>query len=384
VTFTWSPAPGANKSYEFRLYNADTNALVLALSITGGLTSQVYTLASGNYRLEMRGCNPQCGTAFATAFSVALGAVPVSPPTGVVCSVANNSGQNRLDCSWAALAGADFYFIHVIQPNSGPGGGALTVAGTQVGGTSVSLPVPNGPANVVVRGCNGNGCGPFNAPVGVGPAFGNPAAPSLAEPFSGSVVDPGGGTPVVTFTWNRVAGDNGSNYRYRLYVQDFSRNAAAVDVTTTNNFHAVFLNPLTRYDALVIATPVSGVGSTQGPANGFVTRGTAPNTPSFTAPSVFSTVPAGATLIAWTPVPDSAGNTTNRLYQVQLFGPTAVNATTTDPFVVRSLAPGGYSGIVRACATLGATACSAGSDAGWGPYTGASGSQGGSTSFTAQ
>ena len=94
---------------------------------------------------------------------------------------------------------------------------------------------------MLVRGCTGDGCGPLNAGVPVSPAFGNPTVPILGEPFGGSSVNSGSGAPKITFTWNRVAGDTGSNFRYRLYVQDFSRNRAALDVVTPNNFYGAFI-----------------------------------------------------------------------------------------------------------------------------------------------
>ena len=42
---------------------------------------------------------------------------------------------------------------------------------------------------------------------------------------------------------------------------------------TSNNFHGAYLNPTTRYDALVVAIPVGGGAPRQGPAQGFVVKG---------------------------------------------------------------------------------------------------------------
>ncbi len=385
VTFSWTPAPGTDKFYDFRLFNeADNNKLELRLQFIGNLTSEVYTLKSGSYRIEMRGCNPLCGLPTISRFTVALGGIPSTAPTGISCSVVNDNNQNRLNCSWNALAGADFYFVHLIQPNTGPGGGALTVAGTQIGPNSISLLVPNGFANFIVRGCNGDGCGPFSSPLGVTPAFGNPTVPIVAEPFNGFVVDAGNAVPGVTFTWNRVAGDNGTNYRYRLYVQDFSRNAASVDVITDNNFHAAYLNPFTRYDVLVVAIPKAGGANSQGPANGFVAKGAVPNAPSFVAPTIFSTVGSGNVLLGWTPVPDSNGSTGNRLYHVVLNGPSPQNFSTTDLTKSVGLGAGSYNGVVRSCIANGATACNPANNVGWGPASGSPTAQGGPTLFTVQ
>jgi hypothetical protein len=382
VNFSWTPAPPSGQTYDLRIFNQATGALALKLIITGGLTNQVYTLNSGTYRIELRACGPACGAPTVSSFGVALPAPPTGVPTGLACTVVNNAGQNRLDCNWSAVPRADFYFINVVQGGAGPGGGALTVAGTQVGGTSASIPVPNGTNDVIVKACNGDGCGAYTEPFRATAGFGNPAVPVLAEPFNGSVVDAGTGVPVVVFTWSRVAGDSGANYRYRLYVQDFSRNAPAVDVLTSNNFHAAHLNPSTRYDALVIAIPVGGGAQLTGPAQGFVTRGRIPNAPSFVGPTIFSTISAGLMRLAWTPVPFPSGDIDGRLYQYTLVGPGGRSGVTAGLGVDIDLSPGAYSGAVRACASgLG---CSAGSETGWGPWTGSATGEGGPTSFTVQ
>ncbi|MBM3736228.1 MAG: hypothetical protein FJW39_10625 [Acidobacteria bacterium] len=383
VTFQWTPAPGSSQSYDFRLLNQTTGALVLKLTLIGGLTSQVYTLNSGSYRLEMRTCNPACGAASVVNFAVALPAISGSRPDNLACSVANDSGQNRVDCNWPAVAGADFYFINVIQQGAGPGGGALTVAGKQVGATSVSLPAPNGTLFVIVRACNGDGCGPQSLSFQVTAAFGNPSVPVLAEPFGGSVIDAGSNVATGVFTWSRVAGDNGSNYRYRLYVQDFSRNAPAVDILTSSNFHAAHLNPATRYDALVIAIPTGGGAQATGPAQGFLVKGRIPNAPSFVGPSVFSVQPAGNVELQWTPVPQANGDLDGRLYEFDISnGSQRFTGVTANHRTVQSLPPGAYTGWVRVCNN--GTNCAAGNDAGWGPRSGTAGAEGGAAAFTVQ
>ena len=383
VTFSWSPAPGSGKSYEFKVFNTQANVLELSLSILGTLTTQVYTFKSGQYRLEMRSCSPTCGAAVTSSFRVQLPAFPTTAPSGISCQMVNDTSQNRLNCAWSQQTGADFYFVNVVQPGAGPGGGALTVAGTQSGPNSVSLLIPNGNASFLVRGCTGDGCGPLSNPIAVNPTVGSPTVPIIAEPFNGSVIDAGTQTPSAVFTWNRVAGDNGTNYKYRLYVQDFSRNAAAVDVLTTSNFHGVYLTPFTRYDALVIAVPNTGP-IVQGPASGFVVKGRVPNAPSLVSPTVFSTVPAGTVRLGWTPLPDATGTVIIRNYQFYLAGPVSQSrsAITQNISVELSLASGSYNGIVRACTT--GTTCTATSETGWGPWTGSSTGEGGPISFTVQ
>ena len=47
--------------------------------------------------------------------------------------------------------------------------------------------------------------------------------------------------PSLLLTWNRVPGDNGTNTWYRLYVQDLSRQSAALDVYTQNNFYGAYV-----------------------------------------------------------------------------------------------------------------------------------------------
>ena len=382
VEFSWTPAPGSDKFYDFRLINTLTGLLELRLGFIGSTTSQVYTVRSGQYRVEMRTCNATgCGSAATSTFTQQLGAIPGSPPSNLSCAIVNASGQNQLNCGWNALAGAHFYFVHVVQPTSGPGGGALTVAGTQIGANAVTLLIPNGASSVLVRGCTGDGCGPLSSPFSLNPNLGSPNVPIISEPFSGFVVDTGTSAPGVIFTWNRVAGDNGSNFKYRLYVQDFSRNAPAADVITANNFHGVYLNPATRYDVLIQTVPNSGP-RVNGPANGFVARGKIPNAPSFVEPPIFSTSAPGLIRLGWTPIPDSSGNTGGRAYQYYLSGPTIRTGVVNDIFVNLTLPAGTYNGVVRACTT--GTNCTASSEAGWGPFTGSATAEGGPTQFTIQ
>lgn len=381
LSFQWTIVATA-ASYEFRVVDTATGDLVLLVSPLGNQSNAVYTFKSGSYRLEMKSCGAGgCGAVSQAAFTVQLGAVPAAAPEVTSVVVANDNGQNRLNCTWNPVTGTDFYFINVIQPNSGPGGGALTVAGNQIGGTTASLLIPTGDASVIVRACNGDGCGPPGPAVALSAAFNSPPVPILAEPFGGSLVDAGANAPVVVFTWPRIQGDNGTNVRYRLFVQDFARNRAALDVFTTNNFYAAYFNPANRYDALLIATAAGG-NPVQGPPQAFLVRGRVPDAPVFVEPATFSAIargPQGVVRVGWTAVPRPDGSINGRLYQYEIRGPQVFRAATTATFVDLLLPPGVYSGIVRVCA---AAACDAASEAGWGPWS--SNGEGGSTSFTVQ
>jgi len=385
INFQWSAVGGAT-SYDLRIYKitGSTSSLDLRVSVIGGDTNAIYTYVSGTYRMEIRACNNSgCGLPGISNFVVQLPPPPTGAVTGLTCAVVNDAGVNRLNCNWNALAGADFYFIHVIQQGQGPGGGALTVAGTSVGTNSSSFQVPNGNADVIVRGCNGDGCGPFSSAAQITPNFGNPNVPSLGDPISGIAVDSGANAPIVTFTWNRVAGDNGQgNFVYRLFVQNFNLNSAALDVQTTNNFYAAFFNPFTRYDVLVIAIPVAGGAPRTGPAKSFIARGAIPNAVHNVTPTTFSSSPAGAKVLGWSGLPDADGNY-NRNYQFEFGNGTAgETGVTTATSVSRTLAPGNWVGRVRACTT--GTACTANSNTGWGIWNNESGSQGGSAVFNLQ
>lgn len=382
VSFQWTQASGAT-SYDLRLIEANTPQQ-FRVTLLAGTTNAVYTVKSGSYRLEVQACTAAgCGSPAISNFAVTAGAIPPLAPAGVSCQAVNDAGQNRINCNWNPVTGAHFYFVNVVQPGAGPGGGALTVAGGQTGTNSASFLVPNGNASVVVRACTGDGCGPFSAAVAVAAATGNPNVPVLGQPFAGSSVDSGSSAPSVLFSWNRVAGDNGSNYTYRLYVQDFSRNRPALDVYTTNNFHAAYFNPGTRYDALVIAIPNAGGQPRQGPPSAFVVRGGVPKSPVATEPGYGATVDRnaqGKVRVAWTPIINADGTVSNRRYQYYLSGPAQVSGVTTETFADVTLAPGAWLGIMRACTT--GTSCTESSAAGWGPWNNATGSEGGQAAFT--
>jgi hypothetical protein len=182
------------------------------------------------------------------------------------------------------------------------------------------------------------------------------------------------------FSWNRVPGDNGSNTIYRLFVQDLSRQAIALDVYTTQNFwSAVFMAEGSRYDGLVIANP--GLPSqVQGPAQGFNVSGVSAGAPTMVSPAHQSSVKAGPVQVMWTPVP---GAVLYQYYIAPLVGASVAGVTPGLSAQVTLGTVGGvptlYNGIARACPS-GVT-CTAASDLGWGPWSNAVGGPG-VTNFT--
>ena len=394
ITF---PAPGAGLSASQQIVRWTTvtpnPALpdmfyeVLIVNRTSGLTEVQFrtrhpsaqadvTLRSGPYRMQVRACQAACGPfSPAVDFNVALGAVPSTAPT---ISSATVSGGNSLTVSWTAVAGAEWYQVQVVQPRpAGPGGSALTVAARQVvGATTVTLPVPAGQASVIVAACNGDGCGPYSSATAINPSGPNPAAPQVGSPLNGSVVN----GPSVLFTFTRIPGDTGSTV-YRLYVQDQSRQRAALDVYTTQNFYGALLKAEGgRYAVVVIANP--GLpNQVTGPNATFTVRGTSAAAPTLMAPTNASVLSAGNVLLGWTPVPGAT--LYEYLVSVQGQGTASGRGVTPGIFVQVPLAavngqPTLYSGIVRAC-PAGQT-CASGSDAGWGLWSSAAGS--GGISFT--
>jgi hypothetical protein len=341
---------------------------------TQDATSTIYSLHSTtHYQMKVRACQIGCGPwSTAVDFSVALPSVPSSAP---VISNATVSGGNSLAASWSAVSHADLYQIQVVQPNTGPGGSALTVAAQQISATSVTLPVPVGQASVIVAGCNGDGCGPNSSPVGINPAGPNPSAPNLGTPLGGSQVT----GPTVIFSWNRIPGDTGSNTIYRLYVQDESRSTAALDVYTTSSFYgANFKAEGTRYDALVFANP--GPSQVAGPAQPFIVHGQSGTGPTMTVPGYASTVPHGNVGVAWTPVP---GAGLYQYYVARVGTSVAFQGVTPGlrvqvPLAAVNNVPTAYSAVTRACLT--GSNCQASSNTGWGPWSGDPGG-GGPTNF---
>jgi murein DD-endopeptidase MepM/ murein hydrolase activator NlpD/GH25 family lysozyme M1 (1,4-beta-N-acetylmuramidase) len=368
------PDPTLDLRYEVLLTDvAAGNKPELQIAVPDPNLSTVYTLhSSGLYELKVRACQAGCGPwSVPVTFTVDIKQPPTTAPDPPTCAI---SGLNTLTCSWNPVNGAEYYSIYLIQPTAGPGGGALTVAARLVSDTTVVLPVPPGHASMIVAACTGDGCGPWSQDVSIDPPGPSPSAPSLGTPLGGSVVD----GPIVSFSWNRIPGDDGSNTWYRLYVQDLSRSTAALDVYTKQNYWAAYFKAEgARYDALVIANP--GLSNEiAGPATGFNVRGASATAPTMVAPAHQSTVKAGNVMLAWTPVPGAT------LYQYYVASATNVVQGVTPGLIVQVplMGTGGgtlYNGITRACMSL--TGCSPISDTGWGPWSNAPGGPG-VTTFT--
>lgn len=369
--FTWSAVAGA-ETYEVVVRDRATLRPTLQIRVPAPGTETIASLPGGSFEVLVRACRAACGTASTPVpFSLSLPAAPVSAPTVTTASGVGNA----LSLAWTAVGAADLYRVEVVQPPpAGPGGGALTVASRQVSSTSATLTVPRGAANVLVRACTGNGCGPPSAAVPVAVAGADPASPQVGFPVAGTAV----AGPTTLVTWSRMAGDNGSNTLYRLYVQDLSRQAPALDVVTRGTFHAAYFRAEgSRYDATVIATRA---GTTvQGSTVGFTVEGTSSPAPTMAAPAHGATASRGNVGLAWTPVPGS----TLYEYYVALLGVSAPVARGVTPglFVQVPLTTAGtYSAIARAC--VAPASCGSGSDEGWGPWSNAAGP--GVTNFTVE
>ncbi|MFN7919223.1 MAG: PQQ-dependent sugar dehydrogenase [Bryobacteraceae bacterium] len=376
-TFTWTSVSGAS-SYEILLTDMAAGGVPeLSMSI-GGLppaTSTVFSMRSStDYRLQVRACTVACGPWSDTvAFRVTLPPVPTQALPPPACSLTGAVAT----CGWNPQTGADYYTLLAVQPSSGPGGGALTVAGLRTPQVSGALTLPPGAVSIFVAGCNGNGCGPYSTAANMTPAAASSAAPFIGSPVPGATID----GPDVFLSWNRVAGDNGSNTVYRLYVQDFSRGAPALDVLTTGNYwSAKFRGGGSRYDALVVVNGVNG------PAAPFLVRSTSPASPTMAQPrhqtqDVTLSIAAGNVQLGWTALPGAT--LYEYLVSVQGQSQPVVHGVTPGQIVQVPLAASStfYSGIVRAC-PAGQT-CAFGSDAGWGPWSSAPG-QGGVTNFKVQ
>lgn len=379
-TLAWtavSPNPAlSGLSYEVLLRDLAAGTTALQITVPSPTLSTIFTMKSSTqYELKVRACQAGCGPySPPVTFAVNLPPVPVATPSGVSCLV---SGGNNLSCNWSAVSGADAYQIQVVQaPPAGPGGGALTAAARQVSATSATLPVPAGAATVLIAACNGNGCGP-NAARAINAAGPNPAQANLGTPMAGAVVN----GPGVLFTWNRLPGDNGSNTKYRLFVQDLSRQATALDVFTTSNFYSAYFKAEgARYDALVVSNPGLS-GQATGPSQGFNVAGSSATAPTMVSPAHNGTVNAGNIQLGWSPVPGA----TLYEYYVAVLGQGSATVRGVTPGLLAQVPLAGsgagtvYSGIVRAC-PAGAT-CASGADAGWGPWSNASGGPG-VTNFT--
>ncbi|MFN7921425.1 MAG: hypothetical protein U0Q16_15085 [Bryobacteraceae bacterium] len=374
VTFRWQPVGDAS-AYQVRIQRGSET--VLQLRVPAPNTSTVYSLGSGDYTIDVSSCTVICSPgAVSVPFRVTLPPVPTGAPTVTQATITSG---NALAAGWSAVPGADIYRVQVVQPNTGPGGGALTVASGQTATTNLNLSVPAGPAAVFVAACNGNGCGPYSNPFNISPAGPSPSSPILGTPIPGTSVN----GPTTLFTWSRIPGDTGANTTYRLYVADLGRSATAADVHTTNNFAAVQLaSEGRRFDAVVAARP--GAGQIVGPPTGFQILGTSPGAPTPVAPGHQSTLKAGVAQIGWTPV------TNAYLYEYYVTIPP--KGAGTSRFVAGGIAPGtftqlylppgDYSLIVRACTgNYGGEYCLPGGTAGWGPWSNEAGGPG-VTNFT--
>ncbi len=172
--------------------------------------------------------------------------------------------------------------------------------------------------------------------------------------------------PVIDLAWNRVAGDDGANTVYRLFVQDLSRQAPALDVYTTQNFWSAFLKAEGgRYDAIVLAP-----GSVAGSVSGFNVAGASAAAPTMTTPTHQSQVVAGNVDLAWSPVP---GATLYEYFVAVQGAPDATVRGVTQGLSVKvPLGVGAgpfttYSAIARACPA--AAVCAPAGSTGWGPWS---------------
>lgn len=351
----WTPV-AATGSYEVQVINLTLNVTELQIRVQAPDVSTIYSFRGADYQMRVRACAAGCGAwSEPVIFTVDLPPVSTAAPT---ISTASASG-NQVTLAWNAVPGADLYLVQLVQPSGGPGGGPLTVASTRVSTASVNLTAPAGPLFAFVAGCNGDGCKANSAPAAVTVPGPNSAAPVVGTPASGDAIN----GPVVLISWNRVAGDDGNNTTYRLYVQDMGRQSAALDVLTKANFYGAYFSPGTRYDIVVIANP--GPSQVQGPASGFSVRGTAPRHATLVNPTHTSTQKAGSVTLGWTPLLDT------NIYQFFIGGFSGVTSGTR---VDLQLTPGTYIGAVRACAPN--AVCDPSSDTGWLPWSNAPGGSG--------
>jgi hypothetical protein len=375
-TLSWSAVskqdPNQNLFYEVLLEDVAGGTTALQITVPDPTVSTIATLRSSfSYRLRVRACQSACGPwSDAVVFSLQVAPVPTTAPVIQSAAVTQDTqGANSLTATWTAVTGADLYRFQVIQPGAGPGGGALTVAAREVSTTTATVPIPAGNAQLLVQACTGDGCGPMSAAFSISATAANPSAPNLGTPLAGSVVD----GPIVNFSWSRIPGDTGDT-TYRLYVQDLSRQAAALDVYTKSNFYAAYFKAEgARYDAQVIASP--GPSQTAGPAVGFVVAGTSATAPTMVRPAhqdtgTLSSVQQGNVELAWSPV----SGATLYEYYVAVQGRSEATVRGVTPGLLAQVpltANGGqstvYSGIVRACPE--GASCLPGSDAGWGPWS---------------
>lgn len=371
VTFSWANIAAFSRQ---RLTVFRNGQQVLADTYNSPTNQAYYSLPSGNYTMRLAGALSGNWIEVTRNFTIQLPAVPASTPAIQSATV---SGGNSVTVNFPTVTGADLYLIQVIQPNTGPGGGALTVAARFASASPVTMSIPSGPASVVVSACNGDGCAPHSGPVAINPAGPNPAAPVLASPAAGSFVT----GPVVFFSWSRIPGDNGSNTTYRLYIQDMERQYPAGNVYTTQNFWAIRLQPGKRYDALVLVT-ANGQNLVSGVSN-FLVSGPTLQSPTPVIPGYQETnAPrhiSGGLELSWAPVPGAQYHQFI-LYPADGSSPFSSNFEGSGR-VFFGIRPGSYYGKVRACLLAAPAVCPPDSDTGWGPWSDTGGTGAWSFSF---
>ena len=126
-TLAWTSVakvdPASPMRYEVVLTDITTGLAELQISVLDQ-TSTIFSLRSStHYQLKVRACQAGCGAwSVPVDFAVALPAIPSGVPVITNASVA---GGNSLSVWWTSVPRADLYQIQVVQPTSGPGGGAL-------------------------------------------------------------------------------------------------------------------------------------------------------------------------------------------------------------------------------------------------------------------
>ncbi|MFN7923608.1 MAG: hypothetical protein U0Q16_26135 [Bryobacteraceae bacterium] len=299
--FRWTPVSGAT-SYRVWLHTpryiycgpgscppvlTELQTLTTETSITHfmqGLRSDF-----GGFEFEVQACTTSCNN-FAASVRFTHRPAP-TPSVAPAVTPAELSG-NSFRFNWTAVNQADRYRVRVF-----PRGGSVPIASVMTTATEATLMLSTGPASALVAACNGSGCGPDSPPAAVNPTGPNPTSPVLGQPMANGTVD----GPKVTFSWSRIPGDDGTNTKYRLFVQDFLRNSPALDVvTTTTSFTAQLAGEGRHYGALVTANP--GDGESAGPAISFIVLGDNALAPNVVVPRNEGTVNQGQVEIAWSEV----------------------------------------------------------------------------------
>lgn len=366
LSWQWSAPLQPPQAYEVILHDMASERVVLQTSVPHPLTEVDLALPGGRYALVVRACHAACGPpSRSVTFTVAPPPVGEAPPVTSV-EVAGNDATVH----WNAVPGAELYCVLVVQPEGGPGGGAVTVATRPASGTSAPLRVPPGRASAAVAVAQGGRCGSHGDSYGFVVGGTPPVVPELATPVRGSLVD----GPRVSFSWPRIASDDRTNTTYRLYVQDLARRAPALDVFTRQNSYEAFLRADgARYDALVIVADAPHLASRP---SGFGVSGTSAAAPTLVSPTHGSAVRGGRMELGWSPVPGA------RLYEFYVTRPASREAplrgVVEGLFVHVRLEPGQWSAVVRACEP--GAHCDAGREDGWGPWSNVAGP--GVTNFT--